>query len=449
MSIRKIALIACCMGFVSADVLAGDFDSERLNNWHQWRGPEANGTAPLGDPPIHWGEDTNIKWKVEIPGSGSASPIVWGDQVFVLTAIKTDRTIEVAAEQRPQRGGRRGFSHGGSKPTNLYQFVVLSLDRETGKVRWKQIATEQVPHEGHQPTHGFASGSPTTDGQYLYASFGSRGIYCYDMEGNLQWSTDLGDMQSRLTFGEGTSPVLHGDSLIVNWDHEGQSFIVALDAKTGDEKWRTDRDEATSWATPLIVDHKGRTQIVTNATGLTRSYDFATGDLIWQSSGQTFNTIPSPVALDGVVYCMSGYRGKALKAISLDATGDITGADKIVWDYDRGTPYIPSPLLYGNLLYFVDANNAVLSVLDAETGEPHLDKVRIEGLRSLYASPVGAADRVYFIDRNGTTVVIKHGLELEVLATNTLDDSIDASPAIAGNQMFLRGAGHLYCVAAD
>ena len=334
-------------------------------------------------------------------------------------------------------------------PTTIYQFVILCLDRETGKTIWQKVANEEVPHEGHHPSHGYASASPTTDGQYLYASFGSRGLFCYDLDGNFQWKRDLGDMRTKIGLGEGTSPVLHGDSLIVNWDHEGDSFIACLDAKTGEQKWRVHRDEDTTWATPLVVEHDGSTQVVTNARNRTRSYDLATGKLMWECGGQVGNPIPSPVTLDGTVYCMTGFRGFALHAIPLDAEGDITDSEKIAWRRNDAAPYVASPLLYDDLLYFTKGRTGILFCVNAKSGEVNYSNKRLPGINVLYASLAGAAGRVYIAGRDGTTVVLKHGPEYEVLSTNQLDEGIDASPVIVGSQLFLRGQKHLYCIAID
>jgi outer membrane protein assembly factor BamB len=424
---------------------ADDFDREKLDNWHQWRGPLANGTAPHGQPPLKWAEQTNVKWKAEIPGLGSSTPIVWKDQVFVLTVIDTGR--QARAGDLPKGDPR--FEKKTQGPGTYHQFVVLSYDRKTGAVRWKQVATEQVPHEGRHPTHTYAAYSPSTDGRFLYVSFGSRGIYCYDLDGKLQWHRDLGRMETRLGWGEGASPTLHGDALIVNWDHEGKSFLAVLDTRTGKTRWQVDRDEVTTWATPLVVEHKGRTQVIINATKRIRSYDLATGELIWQCGGLTVNCIPSPVRYGDLVICMSGYRGAAAFAIPLDAHGDITGSDKIIWHFERGTPYVPSPLLTGDRLYFTQANNAQLTCLDARTGKVLIDRERLPGLTTLYASPVEAAGRIYIADRDGTTLVLKRSDKLEVLATNRLGESLDASPVIVGQQLFLRGPHHLYCLQGE
>jgi outer membrane protein assembly factor BamB len=424
---------------------ACDSAGDPLDNWPQWRGPLATGVAPKGDPPITWDEKTHIKWKTQLPGLGSATPIVWGDQVFVLTAIDTGRAA--APADLPKTDPR--LEKKTNPPNTYHRFVILSFDRATGKLRWQRTAAERVPHEGHHPTHSYAAGSPTTDGRYLYASFGSYGIYCYGLEGNLRWQRDLGRMNTRLGWGEGTSPALYGDTLVVNWDQEAGSFIAALDARDGHTLWKVNRDEPTSWATPLIVPYKGRDQVIISATNRVRSYDLKTGELLWQCGGQTINVIPSPVARDGVVYCISGYKGSTAMALPLDATGDITDSKQILWRYDRGTPYVPSPLLAGDRLYFTLNNNALLTSLNIKTGKPVLDHVRLPGLNTLYASPAGAAGRIYLPSRDGATLVFKQGDTFEVLATNRLDDTIDASPAIAGKQVFLRGAKYLYCIEGE
>ena len=422
--------------------------SESEKYWHQWRGPEASGVAPHGDPPTEWNENKNIRWKTEIPGQGHATPIVWDDTVFVTSAIKTDKQVEQESAEAPQRRrGRRGRS---AAPSSIHQFVIFAINRSDGSIRWKQIAREEAPHEGTHQTGSWAANSPVTDGEHVYAYFGSRGLYCYDMQGNLQWEKDLGDMATKMSFGEGSSPVLYGDAIILNWDHEGNSFITVLDKRTGEVVWKKDRDEGTSWATPIVVEHNGNPQIIINATHRTRSYDLATGETLWECGGMTANTIPSPVTADGIVYVTSGFRGNALQAIRLaDAEGDITGAAAVLWEYDRDTPYVPSPLLYGDTLYFLKHNKGILSSFNVNTGEAHYGPERLEGIAEVYASPVGASDRIYIASRDGVTLVIKHGSTFEVLAENVLDDGFNASPAIADKEIFLRGNKSLYCIASD
>ncbi len=442
---RKLSLGLLALCLLLAASQAGQYDKTRLDNWPAWRGPLANGTAPNANPPVTWDDRTNVKWKAALPGRGSATPIVWGDQVFVVTAVKTERA---AADSELPRVNPR-FEKKTTAPTTFYKFVVLSFDRKSGKLRWEKTANEAVPHEGHHPTHSYAAGSPTTDGERLYVSFGSFGIYCYDLQGKLLWKRDLGRMSTRLGWGEAVTPVVHGDSLLLNWDQEADSALICLNAKTGETRWKVDRDEKTSWNTPLVVEYKGKTQVILNGTNRVRSYDLETGKDLWQCAGMTVNAIPSLVAAEGVVYCISGYRGAAGLAVSLDSRGDVTGTAKVLWKIERGTPYVPSPLLLGDRLWFTQTNSNILTVLDVKTGKVVVDRERLPGKGDFYASPVAAAGRVYFVDRAGTTVVLKQADKLEVLATNRLDDPIDASPALAGKQLFLRGEKFLYCIEAE
>jgi len=331
-------------------------------------------------------------------------------------------------------------------PDQVYQFVVLCLDRKTGKTLWQKVARETVPHEGHQQNNTYASASPLTDGQVLIAFFGSRGLHCYDLDGNLKWSKDFGQMRTKMGFGEGASPALYGNTVVVVWDHEGDDFIVALDKATGKELWRTPRDEATGWSTPLVINYGGKQQVVVNASGKVRSYDLANGKEIWSCAGQTANAIPTPVADADTVYVTSGFRGNALYAFALGKTGDLADTDAIRWKHDKNTPYVPSPLLVDDLLYIVANTDAKLSCFDAKTGSAHFEAERLEGIFSIYASPVAAKDRVYVLGREGTCLVLKKGPKLEILATNKLDEKTDASIALVGNELFVRGRENLYCI---
>ncbi|MFO0968078.1 MAG: PQQ-binding-like beta-propeller repeat protein [Gemmataceae bacterium] len=430
--------VAICLSFVP---LVDAAPPGAVDQWHHWRGPFADGHAPKADPPLRWDEKTNVKWKAPLPGKGSATPIVWGDRVFVLTAVPTDKKAgpEVLPKPDPK------FPTKTTPPETYYRFLVLCFDRASGKRLWERTAAERVPHEGHHFSHSYAAGSPTTDGKLLYVSFGSFGAYCYDFDGNLRWSRDLGLLHSRLGWGEAVTPVLHGQSLLLNWDQESGSALYCLDAASGKTKWKAERDEKTSWNTPLVVEHKGGTQVVLNATNRIRSYDLESGKELWQVGGMTTNAIPSPVARDGVVYVMSGYGAAAAVAVSLDSRG--AEADcKILWRYGKGTPYVPSPLLYEGRLYFTLANNPLLTILDARSGKALLDRERLTEQTSFYGSPVGAAGRIYLTDRDGTTLVFKASDKLEVLATNKLPDKIDASPAAVGRQLFLRGERYLWCL---
>lgn len=432
-------------------------NQEAKTSWPQWRGPLANGVAESAEPPLEWSESKNLKWKVKTPGFGTSTPVIWGDRVFILTAIPTGgKPVAAAAatpaappENAPGSGDRRG--RGGSfgaepAPTEKYQFVVLCLDRATGKTKWQKVAREEVPHEGHHKDHGFASASPVTDGKLLIASFGSRGVYCYDLDGNAKWEKDFGDMQTRMGFGEGSSPALHGNTVVLLWDHEGEDFLVGLDKTTGKEIWRTKRDEPTGWCTPFVVEYGGKAQVVVNGTTQVRSYDLATGKEIWQTSGTTANPIPTPVTGNGMLYVMAGFRGSALYAVKLGRSGDLAESDAISWTHNKNTPYVPSPLLVDNLLYFIKGNDGMISCFDAKTGEPHYEAERLENIRGIYASPVASGDRIYVLGREGTCVVLKKGPKLEIIATNALEDRTDASIAFSGKDLFIRGHQNLYCI---
>ena len=410
--------------------------------WHQWRGPEANGISRTATPPIEWSEDKNVRWKVAIDGQGNASPIIWGDKVFLLTAINTGRIDPSRPDPKDQPERVFGITH----PNTYYKFDVLCLDRNSGKELWRQTATELVPHEGTHHHADFASASPTTDGERLYCWFGSAGMYCYDLDGKKLWERDLGKAFIGASLGEGCSPVIHQGKLVIVRDHARQSSIEVLDARTGKTLWKKDRDEPNAWATPRIVEHRGQTQVITAASNMIRSYDLKSGDIIWQCSGLTGNVTPCPIVDGDIVYCMSGYKGYSLLALPLNSRGDISNSDKIVWSIDKGTPYVPSPTLYDGMLYFTQSSQGILTAVDSRTGETLLERTRIPGVLNIYSSPVGADGRVYFPGRNGTTTVLKRSNKLEVLATNKLDDEFNASPAMVGRQLFLRGRKSLYCL---
>jgi outer membrane protein assembly factor BamB len=435
-NMRSLLSLAAAIVVCANSVMAR---AESLEYWPQWRGPQFNGVAPAANPPVKWSETSNVRWKVRIPGEGSGTPVIWGDQVFVMAAYSASNPE--AAAPKAEKGAKSV-----SVPSEAYRWVLLCFDRDSGKIRWQKICREEVPHEGHHPTNTYASSSALTDGQDVIAFFGSHGLYCFDLAGNLKWQKDLGKQSTKLGFGEGATPALYGNTLVVTFDHDREAFIVAFDKRTGQEIWRQPREEKTGWSTPLIVEHNGKAQVITTATNRIRSYDLATGEQIWEHEGLTTNAIPTPVTAGGVVFATSGYQGSKLFAIRLGKTGDLTGSDAIAWRLDRDTPYVPSPLLSGNRLYFFKSNNGILSCLDITTGKPHFSAQRIEGIQSAYASPVAAAGRVYLVGRDGTTVVIKDADQLEILATNKLNDPTDASPAIVGKQLFLRSRQNLYCI---
>ena len=418
--------------------------SEAERYWPQWRGPRATGEGPQARPPLEWGEGKNVRWRVALPGDGKSTPVVWRDLVLLTAAIPSQKKLSPRAAPEPPAAPAPPGRPPTNPPRSTQAFSVLALGRADGKLRWSRTVREEFPHEGTHPDGSFAAGSLLTDGTRVYAFFGSRGLYALDLEGRVLWEKDLGVMRTKNAFGEGASPALHGDTLVVNWDHEGADFIAALDARTGQERWRTARDEPTTWATPHVVVHQGKAQVVVAGMNSVRSYDLGTGAPLWEAPGLTANVIPSPVSADGVVYAMSGFRGNMLRAVRVaDARGALSGPPGLLWSYDKDTPYVPSPLLYRGGLYFLKSNSGVLTCLDAASGVARYTE-RLDAVANVYASPVAADGRIYVLGREGTAVVLDAGSKLQVLATNTLDDAFDASPALVDDEMYLRGRKFLY-----
>jgi outer membrane protein assembly factor BamB len=412
------------------------------DSWAHWRGPSQTGVA-AGSAPVRWSDTSNVAWKVEVPGRGHSSPVIWGDRIFVTTAVPTGRKPG-PSDAAAGRDGRRG--DGGAGAHEEHRFDVIAFDRATGTVVWRQTAATATPHEGYHATYGsFASNSPTTDGQRVYASFGSRGVFAYDLNGTLLWRRDF-NIQMRMfqEFGEGVGPVLDEGRLILLFDHEGDGFLVMLDAATGREIWRTPRTDGTNWAAPLVVRHQGRTQIVVNSPRKVRGYDYESGKQIWETAGLGLNTIPRPVQHGDSVLVMSGFIRPALFAIRLGREGDLAGTDAIKWSANRGLAYTSSPVLHEGKLYFL-TDNGLVSAIDAATGTPVYQQVRLPKPYAIKASPVAAGGMLYFPTEDGDVVVARIGPTLDVVATNTLtDQSFVASPAVAGGDIVLRSRTHLF-----
>src|SRR6266446_3936071 len=404
-------LLGCLLAVPALADGGGACDSAAvLNNWPQWRGPSANGVAPHANPPIRWSETNNIRWKIPLPGKGHSSPIVFGGAVYVLAAMP------VGEAQKPVYDDAPGV-HDSVPVTHRHQFVALAISRRDGSILWMKVLREEWPHEGGHETGSLASNSPVTDGERLYAFFGSRGLY--------------------------------GDTLIVCWDHEADSFLYAFDKRTGKTLWKVARDEKTSWSTPLVIEHEGKPQVIVSATKRVRGYNLATGAQLWECAGLTDNVVSSPVYYQGLVIAGNSYYSQAMLAIRLaDAKGDITGTDRVVWKLNRSTPYVSSPLLYDDTLYFLRHNQNVLSRLDPMTDKPRGEALRLEGINDfIFSSPVGASGRIYITSRDGTTVVLRHDRENGALAVNHLEDSFSASPAVVDREFYLRGERSLYCIA--
>ena len=417
-----------------------------VDDWPRWRGPSNDGVA-RGDVPLEFGEGSkNMAWKLDIPGRGFSSPVLWGDKLFLTTAVPIADAPAPAAEGAggPRRGGGAG---GGAGTGKEYKFVVMAVDAKTGKLIWERVAKTAVPHEGYHNTYGsFASNSPVTDGKHVYAFFGSRGLYCYDLDGKLIWDKQFSPMRMRLQFGEGSAAVLHGNAVLLNFDQESGAFIVALDKTTGKEIWRKERDESSSWAPPFVVKVGTQEQVVLPATAKVRAYDLANGELIWECKGLGANVIPAPVAVDDkMVIVMSGYRDPNMLAIKLGGKGDLTGTDSILWTNQRGNSYTPSPVLHDGKLYML-TDNGMLSCLDAATGKPHYLQQRLPNPYSFKASAVAINGKLYLSAENGDVIVVKMGESFEILATNPFPNHVFiASPAVSGGSLYMRSASTLFC----
>lgn len=395
-------------------------------DWPQWRGPNNDGVA-RGDAPLQWSDTERIAWKAHVPGRGLSSPVIWGDRIFLTTAVPTgDATPGALVEHR---------------------FMVLSFERKTGKLVWERVARVATPHEAHHPQYGsFASNSPITDGRHVIAFFGSRGLYAYTLDGELAWQKDFGPMTMYMKFGEGAWTALDGNRLFVVLDHERESFIVALDKRTGRELWRTPRQGNTNWSGPYITTHQGRKQVIVSASREVCAYDIETGKELWKAKGLGQNTIPAPVSADGTVFVMSGFRNPNLMAIRLGRQGDLTGTDAIVWENRRGNSYTASPVLHEGKLYVL-TDNGLLSCFDAKTGTPHYQQVRLPKPYNFKASPVAVNGKLYLASEDEDIIVVKMGETFEVLATNTLkDQTFLSTPAIADGEIYLRGQNTLFAI---
>jgi outer membrane protein assembly factor BamB len=409
-------------------VLLGSLSSAADNDWPYWRGPNADGVAS-GDAPLRWSDTEHIAWKAAVPGRGHSSPVLWGDRLLLTTAV-------------PTAAGR-----GGGGALVEHRFLVLCYDRRTGKELWQRTARVATPHESYHFRYGsFASNSPVTDGQHVFAFFGSRGLYAYTLAGELVWQQDFGRLTMFNTFGEGAWTVVEGEKLLVILDHEGASFLVALDKRTGRELWRTPRQGNTNWSGPYVTSVNNRRHIVVSASREVVAYDVETGRRLWSARGLGQNTIPQPVAANGLVYVMSGFRDPNLMAIRLGREGDLTGTDAIIWENQRGNSYSASPVLHDGILYVL-TDTGMLSAFDAATGKAHYRQQRLPKAYQFKASPVAANGKLYLASEDEDVIVVRLGPTFEVLATNTLrDQTFIASPAIADQTLYLRGQNTLFAI---
>jgi len=411
-----------------------------LADWPQWRGPLGTGVAPDATPPLEWNPEKNVLWKSKIEGEGHATPVVSDGIIFLTTSVPIGDPIT------PRSSGRPG-AHDNRKVTSAYQFQAWAINSKDGSVLWRRNLAEAIPVEGGHNTASLASASPVTDGERFYAFFGSHGLYCLNREGDLLWKKQLGTMHTKHGHGEGASPALYDQTLVVNWDHEEESFLVALDKTNGKEKWRVARNEVTSWSTPLITSVDGDPQVIVCGTAKVRGYRLLNGEVIWECGGMSANIVATPVVGNGVLYVGSSYEKRILMAIRLSGSrGDISDTAKVLWTRTRGTPYVPSPLLYHGALYFLTHYQNVLTRVEAETGNDAPGAFRLGPLSNIYASPVAANGHIYITDLDGKTLVMTDTDIPRAIAINPIGESVSASLVIDGSVILIRGNQHLYCV---
>lgn len=413
--------------------------------WAQWRGPGGLGVSSETGLPSEWGAGQNVVWKVDVPGRGHSSPIVWGDRIFLTTALE-GAAVPGAAGVKHYDEGKEFVHPQGVGADHVQTLKVLALDAGSGRLLWERTAWEGTPYDTRHQKGSYASLTPVTDGTLVYAYFGSEGLYAYDFDGALVWKASLGGIGT-MGVGVGTSPVLYKDLIILQCDEDSgeQSFIAALDKKTGREAWRVPRKVQVSWATPILVSAAGRDELVTSGTELIIAYEPATGKELWRAKGLDSNAVPSPVAGPGVVVLSAGYPSKLAVAIRPGGEGDVSDTPRILWKYTKGTAYVPSPILYGDFVYLV-TDKGLVTCLDARTGEVKYEGGRVPAPATFLASPVAYEGKILLFSEDGDTYVLKAGPVHEVLRTNALGEPIYATPAVANGRIYIRTLGRLYAI---
>jgi outer membrane protein assembly factor BamB len=419
-----------------------------VENWPQFRGPGALGVAEHTNLPDRWSTNENVAWRIEVPGRGWSAPIVWSDRVFVTTVVSEG---EVEAP-------KKGLYFGGERkdlPQAAHRWLVISYDLKTGRELWRQEARRDTPRNRLHVKNTYASETPVTDGERVYAYFGNVGLFCYDLNGRQLWSTNWPPVKTRNGWGSAASPVVHDGRVFIVNDNDDQSFAVALDGRTGGQIWSVERDEKSNWATPYVWQNEQRTELITCGTKRVRSYDLD-GKLLWELGGMSTIVIPTPFSNFGLLYVCSGYVGdknRPVFAIKPGASGDITlkpGETNnafIAWAQLAAAPYNPSPLAYGDQLYVL-FDFGFLSCHDARTGREIYGKQRIrpEGNTAFTASPWAGSGKIFALSEDGDTFVFQAGPEYKLLHKNSLDEMCMATPAIAGDRLLIRTLKRLYCV---
>jgi outer membrane protein assembly factor BamB len=417
------------------------------DRWLQFRGPGALGVADGQDLPIRWSETENLAWKRDIPGRGWSSPLIIDGRIYLTNVVNSRETEEAT----------RGLYFGGERPVapdTPHVWQVLCLDLATGEPVWDRTVREGVPPRSMHIKNSYASETPVSDGERIYCYFGNIGVFCLNLEGEVVWEHPLEAHATRFEWGPAASPALHDGRLYIVNDNEEASYLLALDAETGDEIWRVAREEASNWSTPFVWENELRTEIITPGTGMTRSYDLE-GNLLYEFGGASAITIATPYAHDGLLYVSSGYvmdPRKPIWAIRPGASGDITlgqeesANESIAWCVKDAAPYNPTTLVYEDQLYVL-LDRGIVSSYDAATGEMIYDRQRLPGGQAFTASPWAYDDHVFFLNEFGETFVIKAGREFELVGTNELDSEpiYMSTPSMASGKLLIRSSAALYC----
>ncbi|HEX2442958.1 MAG TPA: PQQ-binding-like beta-propeller repeat protein [Vicinamibacterales bacterium] len=433
------AALACAAALLVAD------SAVSAENWPQFRGPDGRGVSSESAVPLEWSPDKNIAWKAQIPGRGLSEPIVWNDRLFVTTAIEGTVVPGAAAIKHMDEG--QEFLHPDSVGADKHHTLkVIALDAKTGKVVWEQTAWEGAPWDNRHRRSSYAAPTPVTDGKLVYTWFGPSGLYAYDFAGKLAWKKAL-EGPATLGLGTGTSPILSGNLLILQCDEDSgnKSFIVALDKRDGKEVWRTPRQVQVSWATPVVVKANGRDELITSGSELIVAYDPSTGKELWRTTGVKSNAIPSPVFGHGMAFLSTGFPVKKVIAIRLGGAGDITDTPNIVWTHGKGTAYVSSPVLVGDYLY-ISNDQGVITCLDAKTGKVQYEGGRPPEPARFMASMVAVGDKILQTSEDGDVFVVRAGPKHEVIATNSIGEPVQVSPAIANGRIYIRGEKHLFAI---
>lgn len=421
------------------------------DNWPQFRGADSFGTSDNSQLPDHWSPTESVEWKTDIPGRGWSSPIVWGDRIFLTTCVN------LGEDEAP----KKGLYFGGERkepPKSEHQWKVYCLDLKSGKILWEQLAHQGIPSTTIHIKNSYASETPVTDGQRIYAYFGNVGVFCYDLDGKPLWKKELEPHKMRYGWGTAASPVLHGEKLFIVNDNDQDSYLLALNVRTGDELFRVPRDEKSNWSTPYIWKHKARTELITTGTNKNRSYDLE-GKLLWEFGGMSSITIALPYAKDDLLYISSGYvldKLKPIYAVRPGASGDIsleadkTSNDFIAWSQPTAGPYNPTSVLYGDQIYVL-YDQGFFASYDAKTGEEIYKKQRIPDGKAFTSSPWAYENKIFCLNEDGLTFVIGTGKDFNILYTNTLaeDDMSMATPALVGDRLLLRTSPRIYCFRKD